>query len=79
VQVTGNVLTIKGERKGEKEEKEATYIYREQSFGSFSRSVTLPAEVDVDKVTARFEHGVLTLALPKSEAVQPKRIEIRTE
>jgi HSP20 family protein len=79
VQVTGNVLTIKGERKEEKEEKEATYIYREQSFGSFSRSVTLPTEVDVDKAKATFEHGVLTLSLPKSKAVQPKKIEVEAK
>ena len=77
IQVVGNVLTIKGERKEEKEEKkEGTYIYREQSFGSFSRSVTLPTEVDVGKAKAEIEHGVLTLALPKSEAVQPKSIKI---
>ncbi len=79
VQVTGNVLTIKGERKEEKEKKEASYIYREQSYGSFCRSVTLPTEVDVDKAQAEFEHGVLTLTLPKSEAVKPKTIKIKTK
>ncbi len=76
IQITGNVLTTKGERKEEKEEKEGTYIYREQTFGSFSRSVTLPTEVDVGKAKAEIENGVLTLTLPKSEAVQPKSIKI---
>lgn len=76
IQITGNVLTIKGERKEEKEEKEGTYIYREQSFGSFSRSVTLPTEVDVGRTKAEIQNGVLTLTLPKLEAVQPKSIKI---
>ena len=79
IPVNADVHCIKGERKEEKEEEEATYVYREQSFGSFSCSVTLPAEVDVDKAKAAFEHGVLTLTLPKSEAVQPKKIEIETK
>jgi len=77
VQVTGNTLTIKGERKEEKKEERASYIYQERSFGSFCRSVTLPTEVDVDKANAEFEHGVLTLTLPKSEAVKPKSIKIK--
>lgn len=79
VQVTGSTLTIRGERKGEKKEEKASYIYQERTFGSFSRSVTLPTEVDVDKATAEFEHGVLTLTLPKSEAVKPKSIKIKTK
>lgn len=76
VKVTGNVLTIKGERKEEKREERASYVCRERSYGSFHRAVTLPAEVDVDKATAEFEHGVLTLSLPKSETVKPKSIKI---
>lgn len=79
VQITGNVLTIKGERKEEKKEERATYIYQERSYGSFCRSLTLPTEVDVNKATAEFEHGVLKLALPKSEAVKPKSIRIKTK
>jgi HSP20 family protein len=79
VQVSGNVLTIKGERKEEKKEEKASYIYQEQRYGSFSRSVTLPTDVKVDKATAEFEHGLLTLTLPKSEAVKPKSIEIKTK
>lgn len=79
VHVTGNVLTIKGERKEEKKEKKAAYIYQERTYGNFSRSVTLPTDVDVDKAEAEFEHGVLTLTLPKAEAVKPKTIKIKTK
>jgi HSP20 family protein len=79
VQVTGNVLTIKGERKEEKKEEKASYIYQERSYGSFSRSVTLPTEVDVDNAAAEFEQGVLTLTLPKSETVKPKSIKVKTK
>jgi len=79
VQVTGNVLTIKGERKEEKKEEKAAYIYQERSFGSFCRSVTLPTEVNVDKATAEFESGVLTLTLPKSETAKPKSIKIKPQ
>jgi HSP20 family protein len=78
IQVAGNILTIKGKWKEKKEEK-ASYIYRECSFGSFSRSVTLPADVDMDKAEAEFEHGVLTLTLPKLETVKPKTIKITTK
>lgn len=79
VQVTGNVLTIKGERKEQEEKKEASYIYQEQRFGSFCRSVTLPTEVVVDKAKAEFEDGVLTLTLPKSETVKSKTIKITSK
>jgi len=79
VQITGGTLTIKGERREEKKEEKASYVYQERSYGSFCRSVTLPTEVDVDKAEAEFEHGVLTLTLPKSEVVKPKSIKIKTK
>jgi HSP20 family protein len=79
VQVTGNVLTIKGERKEEKKEETAAYIFQERSYGSFCRSLTLPTKVDVDQAKAEFENGVLKLTLPKSEAVKPRSIEIKTK
>ncbi len=79
VQVTGSVLTIKGERREEKKEEKASYIHQERHYGSFQRSVTLPTEVDVNKAEAKFEHGVLTLTLPKSEVVKPKTIKIKTK
>ena len=69
--VTGDVLTIKGEKKSEREEKEENYHLVERSYGSFSRSLKLPAAVDVDKIEARYDQGVLTVTCPKKEAVKP--------
>jgi HSP20 family protein len=77
ITLTDNVLTIKGETKAEQESKETNWHVRERRYGSFMRSVTLPAPVDADKVEATNEHGVLTLRLPKAEAVKPKKIAIR--
>ena len=76
VSVMGGVLTIKGEVKEESEVEEACYICKERRYGSFSRSVDLPASVNVDAANAEFEHGVLKLTLPKTEAVKPKSIKI---
>ncbi len=79
VTLTDNVLTIKGEVKEDKEIKEENYHLRERRFGTFMRSVTLPAPVDADKIEAVNENGngVLTLTLPKAESVKPKRIEVK--
>ena len=78
ISVTGNMLTIKGEKKSEREEKEENYHLVERSYGSFSRSLTLPAAVDVDKIEAKYDQGVLTVTCPKKEEVKPKAIEIKT-
>ena len=78
IAVTGDILTIKGEKKSEREEKEGNYHLVERSYGSFSRSLTLPAAVDRDKIEARYDKGVLTVTCPKKEAVKPKAIEIKT-
>jgi len=77
VTLTDNVLTIKGEMKADKEINEENYHLRERRFGSFVRSVTLPTTVDADKIEAVNENGVLTLTLPKAEAVKPKKIEVK--
>lgn len=77
VTLTDNVLTIKGEVKEEKNIEEKNYHLRERRFGSFTRSVTLPLSVDADKVEATHENGVLTLRLPKTEAVKPKKISVK--
>jgi HSP20 family protein len=68
-------LTVTGEKKQEKEEKE-TYHCTERCYGTFSRSISLPFEVDGDKVDASFKDGVLKIVLPRSEAVKPKKIEV---
>jgi HSP20 family protein len=65
-------LTIKGEKKAEKEESEKGYKYRERSYGSFHRMIPLEVEVVADKVDAKFEKGVLTVRLPKTPEAQRK-------
>jgi HSP20 family protein len=77
--VNGN-LTIKGEKKEEREEKKKDYYLSERKFGSFERSFTVPEGVDADKIEASFKKGVLTVKLPKKpEAVKPeKKIEVKT-
>lgn len=76
ITLTDNVLTIKGERKEEKEVDEEHYHLRERRFGTFSRSITLPVKVNEDKIEATCENGVLTLNVPKAEEIKPKRITI---
>ena len=78
ISVTGDVLTIKGEKKSEREEKEENYHLVERRYGSFSRSLALPAGVDMDKIEAKYDKGVLTVTCPKKEEVKPKPIEIKT-
>ena len=75
---TNNTLTIKGETKEEKEVEQAHYHLRERRYGSFARSITLPAGIEADKIQANYEAGVLKLRLPKAEEVKPKKIAIRT-
>lgn len=77
VEVTGNTLLITGERKEEKEEKGRTYHRIERSSGSFSRSMTLPCEVDSDQVEAQCDNGVLTITLPKSNLSKPHKITVK--
>jgi len=78
VTLTDNVLTIRGELKADEEIKEERYHIRERRWGAFMRSVTLPTPVDQEKIDAGYENGVLTLRLPKSEAVKPRRIAVHT-
>ncbi len=77
ISVANGVLTIRGEVKEEKEEKEKTYHLRERRYGSFSRSVSLPSNVSADKSDAEFENGVLTLTLPKAEEAKAKTIVVK--
>jgi HSP20 family protein len=77
ISVTNGVLCIRGEVKEETEEKEKTYHLHERRYGSFSRSVTLPSNVNVEKSNADFENGVLTLTLPKAEEAKAKTITVK--
>jgi HSP20 family protein len=78
VQITvhGDTVTIRGESKADEEKKGQTWHLRERRSGSFQRSVSLATPIDSDKAQAQFEHGVLTLTLPKSEKARPKQIKI---
>ena len=74
VNIQDNTITLKGEKKHEKEEKDANYHRVERSYGAFVRSFTLPAPVQSDKVKASYKNGVLKITLPKTEEVKPKEI-----
>jgi len=74
--VESNYLILRGEKKSEREEKKENAVHRECSYGSFSRSIPLSAEIQADKVSAKFRNGVLKVTLPKSEKAQTKRISI---
>jgi HSP20 family protein len=78
LRITGNVLTISGERKSEKTEGANGQSYHrvERVYGSFSRSFSLPSAVDEGEVAAQFKDGVLTVTLPKSKAALPKEIKV---
>ena len=76
VNLTGNVLTVKGEKKAEREEKKADLYRVERSFGSFSRSFSLPGDVRTDDVKATYKDGILNLRLPKTEPTKKKAIKI---
>ena len=77
VSVSGNILTLKGEKKDEHEEKNGGYFHRESWSGSFQRSITLPDAIDPDKVSAEMKNGVLRITLPKRDEVKPKQISVK--
>lgn len=76
VSITGDVLTIKGERNQETEMKEESYYRLERFFGKFERNIPIPIPVESNKVKATCKNGVLEIHLPKTEAVKPKEIKI---
>ncbi|NLX05912.1 MAG: Hsp20/alpha crystallin family protein [Phycisphaerae bacterium] len=77
--VSGNTLTIRGEKKQEQEEKKRDYQFVERRYGSFCRNVTLPSPVDPDKVDATFKNGVLTVTMAKRPEAQTKKISVKGE
>jgi HSP20 family protein len=77
IEVNGNIATIRGERKEEKEEKGKTYHRIERRHGSFSRSMTLPCNVNEDEVAAEYTNGILTVTLPKREDAAPKKVSVK--
>jgi len=76
ISVVGDTLTVKGERKAESEVKEEDYYCCERSYGSFSRSIAVPSNVDAKKIEANYEDGVLEVSLPKAPEVKPKKIAV---
>src|SRR5271163_5270134 len=76
VRIESNTLTVHGERKFEKEEKEENYRRVERQYGSFTRSFTLPTTVDAEKVSANYDKGVLKIALAKKAEAKPKQIKV---
>jgi HSP20 family protein len=79
INITGEVLTLKGEVKQEEEKKEKAWHIREQRYGSFERSVVLPTDVVADKAKAEFENGILTITLPKADEVKPRTITVKAK
>jgi HSP20 family protein len=79
ISITADVLTLSGEFKQEAEQKDITYHIREHRQGMFERSVMLPTEVQTEKAKADFENDILTITLPKAEAVKPKTITIKVK
>jgi HSP20 family protein len=79
VKLANGIMTIRGEKRDEKEEKNEDYYVRERSFGSFERSFQVPENIDTDKISAGFKKGVLTIMLPKSPEAQraEKKIEVK--
>ena len=79
ITVINDVLTLKGEKKEEKEIKKENYHRVERSYGSFQRSVSLPTGVQADKAKATYKDDILTITIPKAEETKPKSIKINVE
>jgi HSP20 family protein len=76
IQVNRNLLTVSGERNEEKEEKGRTFYRMERRAGSFSRTITLPADVNEDEVAAEYKDGVLSITLPKAEEAKCRKVKV---
>ena len=79
VTIHGDTLIIKGEKKIENDVKEEDYIRTERFYGNFNRTLTLPSEIDHEKVSAKYKDGVLELILSKKEEKKPKRIDVNVK
>ncbi|MCS7251643.1 MAG: Hsp20/alpha crystallin family protein [Thermoflexus sp.] len=79
VTVSGNTVTLRGEFREEQEAREGSWIRQERRLGAFTRSFVLPVEVMADKAVAEYEHGILTLRLPKTETVKARTIKVKVK
>lgn len=77
VELQGQRLIIRGEKKIQQEKRDRSYYYSECQYGSFSRVIPIPCEIEPDKVEAKYKHGILTVRLPKSESAKAHRIQIK--
>jgi HSP20 family protein len=77
VEVNEGILTVRGEKKSEREDKKEQRRFVERRYGTFTRSFSLPRDADGDRVEAGFENGVLTLTIPKPEAAKPRTVKIK--
>lgn len=77
ISLHGNTLTITGEKKSQRENKNGGYYQSERRYGRFQRVLSLPSDVDAEKIEATQNEGVLTVRLPKSEAAKPRKIEVK--
>lgn len=79
INISENLLTLRGEKKEEREEKKEGYHYSERSYGSFERTIEIPREVQADKAKANFKEGVLEIRIPKTEEAKRKEIKIQVD
>jgi HSP20 family protein len=79
VSVSDNTLTVRGEKKEEREEKKEDYLMRESAYGAFSRSVRLPYPIQSDKIKTSYQDGVLRIAMPKSEEAKKKQVKVAVQ
>lgn len=79
ITITGNVLTIKGETRVEEKVEKEHYIRQERRYGSFKRSIAVPEAADAEQAEASYEHGVLTLTVPKKAESKPKTIKVEAK
>ena len=77
ISLSEGVLTIRGEKRQEKEEKEEGYHLVERRYGSFTRSIRLPREIQNEKINASYQNGVLKITLPKTEEAKKKEVKIK--
>jgi HSP20 family protein len=79
ISITGDTLTIKGESRAEEKIEREDYLYQERRYGTFFRSVALPAGLNTDKAEASFKNGILTLTIPKPKEIIPKQIRAKAK
>jgi len=79
INVTGDMLTLKGDMQHEEEKKDKAWHIREQRWSTFERTVALPTAVVSDRASADFENGILTIKLPKAEEVKPRTITVKAK